>query len=281
MSIKPETEDDEQREYKLGEILHGVLHSIIQSHDSLWELCTSVNNPLFSIEENKKKAIFYFFRNSRKLLIFAYILTKWANSNVQKRSSGFSILNNPSDKPKTNQINDILSKMRPFSGAIFPQMSHSLLSNSDLNLAIDFLSNPTFHIISDDNFVPQEKRMKLTQEEIDDVSGFVERTIQWKLFYNTKFPQNTFNKIKLDHGILTLVVDDEYMLHVSVTGPSAKVDRWMLVGMKYLIKDYVCDKKQEDMEFEEIKKILSDKENEDDVFNRAHKKLSKSHIFLP
>ena len=44
--------------------------------------------------------------------------------------------------------------------------------------------------------------------------------------------------------------------------------------MKYLIKAYVGNERQEEMEFKEIADILSDKENEADAFIRVHKKIS-------
>lgn len=272
ISTDRSVDDDELRERQLSEILHGVLHTIARTQSTMLELCTNDKEPMISsIEENKKKALFYFFRDSRKLIIQAYILTKWANSNIQKRSSGHSVLNNTHDKLKRAQMNSIMEQMLPFSVQVFHKKSLSLLSNTDLNFAIDFLSNPTIRVLDDIN-VPPEKRARPSKEEVDDVVGFIERTIQWRLFYNTKFPPDTFNKITLEKGILTLVVDDEYKLCLSVTGPSIETDTWSLIDFKYIIQAYNGFPSKE--EFDAVKEILADKKDADEVFIKTHKKIS-------
>ena len=261
--------NEEEQELKLSEILHGVLHTITASHKSLWRLCTS--DPLFiESEENRKKALFYFFRDTRKLLVFAFILTKWANFNIE-RSRSFSILNNPSDKMKDCQIDDVLRALKPFSHDVFPRSTLSLLSNSDFNFAIDFLAAPSIRVLND-NLVPPEKRMRLTQEDVDDVVGFVERTIQWRLFCGTKFPSDTYSKISLEHGILTLVVDGEYRLSLTVTGPSVEKDKWVLRGFNYVIPGYTGI--PSDAEWTEVCNIFTKDPKDSDVFINAHKKIS-------
>jgi len=203
-------------------LLSTVLHRVIDSvHGSLINLVENVGE---RSDVEKKRALYNFFESSRQQFIRLLVLVRWARGvEAVRTAQAIGAALSEQDRVLISAADRLYYISQGLQNARAPVY--------DVQSAIDVLTTGTYPRLPD--AIAQAVPPKLLSDaEITDVLGQIERIIRFRVF-TTPFPQE-FTFIRIERGQLVLRVEREFQVWLTVTGPKVE-DPWKLLRLDLLV----------------------------------------------